>query len=73
MEIRERIGATIASIRKEKKMTQIELAQKSGVSESAIRGVELGKFSARIDILQKIAEALDCEIHVIKRSAYILK
>ncbi len=66
-EIRERIGKHIATLRHQRKMSQEMLAEKSGVSLRAIQGIETGKFSARLDTLQQIAEALDCDVTIISR------
>ncbi len=67
MDIREKIGAKIAELRKEKGLTQVQLAQISDVSERTIQGIEAGAFSARLDILDKLAEALECSIEITKK------
>lgn len=43
-------------------LTQKELAIKSGLTDAAIRNYELGNRSPSKDQLQKIAEALECDI-----------
>lgn len=52
-------GKNIKRIRKEKKITQKELAEKSGVSEISIRQYENEKRNPKIETLDKIASALD--------------
>ena len=55
---RVRIGKRIAEIRKEKGISQVKLAELSGVGAGHIARIELGKFSAGIDTLSKLAIAL---------------
>lgn len=43
-------------------MTQVELAAKVGISQNALSFYEVGSRSPRMDILYKLADALDCEI-----------
>ena len=73
MEIRKEIGDTIARIRKKKGLTQARLAEKSGVSLRAVVAIENGKFSAGIDLLYKIATALDSKVCIIENSPMILE
>lgn len=65
-EIREKIGNRIFELRKEAGLTQEELAEKSGCAHKTVRNIESGAFSARIDIIQKVAYALECEIKIVK-------
>lgn len=67
MEIREKIGVRIADLRNEKGYTQEKLAELSGVSRRTIQSIEAGDFSARIDILDKLAEALQCSVEILKK------
>lgn len=53
------IGENIKRIRKEKGMTQKELGEKLGVSQSAIGQFENTSSNLKIDTIKKIAEALD--------------
>lgn len=52
------INKHIVQIRKSKKMSQIELAKKAGISVNSIRLYEAGKRSPTFATLQKIADAL---------------
>lgn len=61
---RERIGRQIATIRKEKGLSVRQLAELSGVTFQNINKIELGKYSVGIDVLTKIADALDCEVTI---------
>ena len=47
--------------------TQESLARKSDVSLRTIGNIENGNFNLRIDVLEKIADALDCDIRLVKR------
>ena len=46
-------------------MTQEDLADKIGVSKQYIGLIERGKVSPGLDIIEKIAEALDCELRLL--------
>ena len=45
-------------------MSQRELAERCGTTQSAIARLERGGRPPRIDTLLRIAEALDCDLHV---------
>ena len=53
------IGEKIKNARKERKMTQKQLAEKSGLIETTIRKYEAGTQNPKLHNLQKIATALD--------------
>ncbi len=57
-----RIGRHIAELRKEKGISQIELAELSGVGSSHIARIETGKYSVGIDTLAKIGSVFGKEI-----------
>lgn len=59
-----RIGQAIATIRKEKGLSVRQLAELSGVTFQNINKIELGKYSVGIDVLTKIADALNCEVTI---------
>ena len=54
------IGSKLKSRRIQKGLTQLELAKKTGVSESYICQIENGKMVS-IKKLEKLAHALDCQ------------
>jgi transcriptional regulator with XRE-family HTH domain len=60
--IRIRIGQRIAELRKKKGMTQAQLAEACGMKSPNIARIETGRYSTGLDILSKIADALDCTI-----------
>ena len=61
------IGRRIAEIRKSKGMTAFRLSEKTGMNRQNITRIELGKYSTGIDILGKIADALNCDIDFIEK------
>lgn len=67
IDIRIRIGKRIAEIRKSKGFSQIKLAELTGIASGNIARIETGKYSTGIDILGKIADALDMEIDFINK------
>lgn len=56
------IAERIKLIRKQKGMTQKQLAEQCGMATGAIQQYELGKREPRQEQLQKIAEILDVDI-----------
>ena len=57
------MGYKIRECRKEKKMSQCELAEKSGVSRTVISGLECGSITTTTtDTLLKIARALNNKV-----------
>jgi predicted transcriptional regulator len=58
------IADNVAARRIEMKLSQRELAELCGTTQSAIARLERGGRPPRIDTLLRIAEALDCELVV---------
>jgi transcriptional regulator with XRE-family HTH domain len=56
------IGANIQRIRKQKGLTQRELAEKCCVATGTIQRYELGTRNANLHVLKKIANSLDTDI-----------
>lgn len=52
-------GDNIRRIRKEKGLTQSQLAKKAGISEISVRKYESGKRKPKLETMEKIANALD--------------
>jgi len=50
--------------RKHQKLTQRELAEKTGLKQSNISRLETGKSNPSLDLLQRVAEGLGKELHV---------
>lgn len=60
----ERLGAEIASRRGDVGLSQRELAELCGTTQSAIARLEGGRRAARLDTLLRVAHALDAELVV---------
>lgn len=56
------LGNRIRELRKNKGMSQLELAYDMDMSMNTISGIELGKISPKIDTLKKIAQKLDVDL-----------
>lgn len=65
---RERIGRELHEMRVKKGLTQTELAQRTDLYQNHLYRIEKGLYSVGFDILQKIADALDCDISVKERN-----
>lgn len=63
------IGNIIATARSRQDITQAELAEKIGTSQSAINRIEHGKQNASLEIISKISRALNYQIITINESA----
>jgi transcriptional regulator with XRE-family HTH domain len=59
-----RIAAAVAEQRRARELSQRELAELTGTTQSAIARLERGGRPPRIDTLLRIAAALDCELIV---------
>ena len=62
-----RIGKKIASLRKEKGLTQEELGQKLFITDKAISKWERGLSLPDISLLEKLADELDTDIYNISQ------
>jgi len=58
------IAYQILQLRKQKKMSQLELAKKIGTKQSNVARMEAGQQNFSIDTLQKIANAFKCDVRV---------
>ena len=56
------IGERIREMRKDKKMTQRELAALTGVAENTIRQYELHLRKPKVEQLKSIARVFDCSL-----------
>ena len=56
------IGKRICKLRKDKKMTQQELADRLFVTDKTISSWELGRTEPSSDLIIKLSEILDCDI-----------
>ena len=53
-----KLGNRIAQIRKQKNLTQVDLAEIAGMDDSSIRRIESGRNNSSIIILIRLAEAM---------------
>lgn len=56
------LGKRIAELRKKKGWTQLEFAEKLNIQRTALTRIELGKVNSTINMLRKIAKALDVKM-----------
>ena len=61
----ERVGARIRKIRNLRHITQYELGERVGLNGDRIQKYENGARNPRSDVLENIAEALDCSIYAL--------
>ncbi len=67
MDVRERVGFNLQRLRREKGLSQEELADRAEIHQTYLSGVERGKRNPTITVLQRIAEALGADIEDIVR------
>jgi transcriptional regulator with XRE-family HTH domain len=56
------LGIRIAQIRKQKNLTQVDLAEIAKMDDSSIRRIESGRNNSSIVVLQRLAEAMDVKL-----------
>lgn len=66
-EERTRIGTEISDLRKQRNMTQQEVADRADIKRPHVTRVELGRYNFGFDTLQAIADALDADIRIVPR------
>ena len=64
---RQRIGTDLAELRKQRGMTQQQVAGIAQMQRNHISRIEAGRYSVGFDTLQTIAEALDADIRIVPR------
>jgi len=57
-----KLGSKIKEIRLSKSMRQIDLADKIGIEDSALRRIESGRVNSTIIMLRKIADGLNIDV-----------
>ena len=67
MKENELIGLHVARLREQQRLTQGELARRSGISQSHVSRVESGRRGVRLSTLYAIARALGTDAAVILR------
>lgn len=66
MNNRIRIGQRIAELRKQRGISQAQLAEAIGMHQPNIARIENGQYSTSIDVLSRIAEALGTRLDLIE-------
>ena len=66
---RERIGAQIRNLREQRNLEAKELAKFADIDASNLSRIEKGKFSPGLDVLCKIAAAMDCSVEIVSNGA----
>ena len=64
---RQRIGTDLSELRKQRGMTQQQVADIAQMQRNHISRIEAGRYSVGFDTLQTIAEALDADIRIVPR------
>ena len=62
MDIKQEFGKRLNQLRKEKKMSQETLAELSELNRPYISAIERGKRNVSIEVIEKLAQALEIEI-----------
>ena len=66
-EQRIKLGKRIKELRKEKSITQIDLAAKIGIDRSYLGFIERGERNVSFDVMAQIAKALDVSMNELTR------
>lgn len=60
-EFRRRFGARLRELRKERDLTQDQLAERAEISRESIKNIEKGKHGPLFETLEKLIYGLNCE------------
>lgn len=63
---RKAMGESIRAMRTAQGWEQEQLAEIAGISVANVRSVEAGKYAVNIDVLNKIARALNAELRMVE-------
>lgn len=66
-EKRKAMGESIRELRIAQGWTQEQLADIAGITAANVRRIEAGKYAVNIDVLNKIAIALNAELRLIEK------
>jgi transcriptional regulator with XRE-family HTH domain len=62
MDVRERVGLNLQKLRRERGLSQEELADRANIHQTYLSCVERGNRNPTVTVLQRIAEALGADI-----------
>jgi len=63
------LGAIVRRLRKQKRLSQMDLGARAGLHQSAISRIENGETTASLDTVFLIFQALDMELSIQERTA----
>lgn len=66
---RERIGQRIVELRKERGLSQKELAEMVGITPGNLSRIEAGKYDTKLESLARIAEPMGCQVDFVEITA----
>lgn len=61
MRLRERVGLNVQRLRRERGISQEDLANLAGVNRGYMGKIENAKYAASLDMVEKVAAALDVD------------
>jgi transcriptional regulator with XRE-family HTH domain len=62
MNVRKRVGSSVQRLRRDKGLSQEELAHRADIHQTYLSGVESGKRNPSVGVLERIAAALSVDI-----------
>lgn len=62
MDVRQRLAKNLQNLRRERRLSQEDLAHKAEIHQTYLSGVESGKRNPSVLVLDRIAHALDVDI-----------
>ncbi len=68
MDVRVRVGLNLQAFRRERALSQEELAHRADIHQTYLSGVERGRRNPSILVLQRIAAALDIDLEDLTKS-----
>ena len=63
---KEKLGALIKEKRKEKKLTQLNISESTGLSRSYISDIEKGRYMPSAESLYKIASCIEMDLNLLR-------
>ena len=64
----EKIGTVLKAAREKAGLTQIELAEKAGVTRAYYADVERGRYTPSLRVLSKLSEILNIDLNFLKEN-----
>lgn len=65
MTIRHRLAENLIRIRRDRSLSQADLAHQSGLAETLIAQIERSDYDTDVDMLEQLADALGVDIYVL--------